>query len=631
MKMGCQRLIVAAGMKCWVPVLAVLVASALAGSPAGAQGGGGRHAISLGGAPKYPQGFRHFDYADPAAKKGGTLVLPGDGGYDTLNPFSLKGRSAFLLENLVFESLTERSQDEPFTEYGLLAEFIEPSADGLSLTYRLNPKARFSDGRPVTAEDVVFSFTVLRSPAASPFFRYYYQDIQAVEALDRLTVRLRFAGKNRELAMIAGQLPILPKHIYGAKDFGEGFVRAAVGSGPYRVKEFDFGKFIRYERNPEHWARALNLNVGRYNFNEILVKYYRDETVRLEGLKAGEFDYLSVNVAKQWAVDVKGDKWNNGWLVKEELKHSNNAGIQGFAFNLRRPIFQDRRVRKALALAFDFEWSNRTLFYGQYVPSHSFFSNSDLAARGLPSPAELKLLAPLRKQIPPEVFAEAVDVLGKNLGGERERLRESLRLLREAGWRVKDGALTDTATGQPLRFTVTLVQPAFQRVVEPYLNQLRKLGVQADMKVVDDAVYQRLMDTKDFDMVVHSFPESQSPGNEQREYWGSAAADQEASRNVIGIKNPAVDALVEKIVAAENRADLVTATQALDRVLWHEHYVVPQWYINSHRVTYWNKLRHPARLPLYYTPFSWLAYWWVDPAQAQALEAAIQANRPLGR
>jgi microcin C transport system substrate-binding protein len=611
--------------------LALLGASLLAAGGAWAQGSGPRHALALGAAPKYPKGFAHFAYADPAAKKGGTLILPGDGGFDTLNPFTLKGRSPLLIGSLVFETLTETSLDEPFTEYGLLAESMEAAADGLTLTYRLRPAARFSDGKPVTAEDVAFSYQVLRSDAASPFFRFYYKDVSAVEALDARTVRLRFARRNRELAMIAGQIPVLPKHVYGGKDFGSAFARLAVGSGPYRVKEFDFGKFIRYERNPAHWAKDVNVNVGRFNFDAIVVKYYRDETVRLEGLKAGEFDFLAVNIAKQWAVDVAGEKWERGWLVKEELRHSNNAGMQGFAFNLRRPLFQDRRVRKALALAFDFEWSNSTLFHGQYTPSHSYFSNSDLAARGLPSAQELALLNPFKGKIPAEVFTEPVDVLGKGLGDTRAKLRVAAQLLKEAGWAIKDGALVETRTGRPMRFTITLVTPSFQRVVEPYVNNLKRLGVQAAMKVVDDSVYERVINTKDFDVVVHSFGQSQSPGNEQRDYWHSEAADAEASRNVIGIRDPAVDALVEALIEAPTRAALLTATHALDRVLWHGHYMVPHWYINTHRVTYWNKLRHPKTLPLYFTPLAALMYWWVDPAQAKALQEAVQAGRPLPR
>jgi len=590
---------------------------------------GPQYALALGAHPKYPPDFTHFDYANPQAPKGGTLVLPADGGFDTLNPFTLKGRPAFLLAELVFESLSTPALDEPFTEYGLIADTAEVAADGLSVVYRLRPEARFSDGHALTAEDVVFSFMALRGDAASPFFRYYYKDVQSVEAVDARTVRIRFARLNRELPMITGQLPILPKHVYAGKDFGADFSSLALGSGPYRVGAFEFGKYVTFERNPEYWGRHLPANAGRANFDKIGVKYYRDETVRMEALKAGEFDFLYVNIAKQWAVDAHGDKWDKGWLVREELKHSNTAGMQGFAFNLRREIFQDRRVRKALSLAFDFEWSNRSLFYGQYTANDSYFANSELAARGLPSAAELKLLDPFKAGLPPEVFTQPVEELAKSTPDLRERLRTALRLLGEAGWQIKDGVMTQPASGRQLRFVVTLVSPAFQRVVEPYVDNLKKIGVAASMRVVDDAVYERLINSKDFDMIVHSFPESQSPGNEQLDFWGSASANQEGSRNVIGIRNPAVDALVEHIVQARSRESLITATRALDRVLWHEHYMVPQWYIAIHRVTYWNRFSHPARLPLYYNPLTYLPWWWYDPAKAAALEAAMKAGTAL--
>jgi len=606
---------------------------AAAGVPARAQAPqwprGPQHALALGSRPKYPARFTRFEYGDPRAPKGGTLTLPADGGFDTLNPFTLEGRPASLVAQLVFETLTAPSLDEPFTEYGLLAESIEVAPNGLAVTYRLRPEARFSDGHPVTAADVVFSFKVLRSDAASPFYRFYYRDVQSVEALDARTVRLRFARVNRELPMITGQLAILPEHVYGAKDFGAAFTGLAVGCGPYRVADFDFGKYIAYARDPKWWGGNLPINAGAANFDKITVKYYRDQTVRLEALKAGEFDFLAVNSAKQWAVDARGDKWDKGWIVREELPNSNTAGMQGFSFNLRRGMFQDRRVREAISLAFDFDWSNRTLFYGQYREADSYFANSELAARGLPSAGELALLKPLKGEVPPEVFTQPVEPLDKITPDLRERLRLALRLLDEAGWKIRDGVATQLSTGRPLRFVVTLVQPEFQRIVEPYVDNLRKIGVQASVRVVDDAVYERLIDAKDFDMIVHSFPESQSPGNEQLEYWGSESANQNGSRNVIGIRNPAVDALVGRIIKAGDREALLTATRALDRVLWHEHYMVPQWYAAAFRVTYWNRLSHPARLPLYYNPLQYLMWWWYDARKAAALDAAMAADRPV--
>ncbi|MGE3539865.1 MAG: extracellular solute-binding protein [Candidatus Tectimicrobiota bacterium] len=588
-----------------------------------------QHGLALGAPVKYPVGFAHFAYADPAALPGGTLTLAAQGGFDKLNPFSLKGRAPLLLSDLVFESLTVSSLDEPFAVYGLLAERIEAADDGLSVTYRLNPRARFADGVPVTAADVVFSYTVLRSEVALPTYRAYYHDVVSVEALDRLTVRLGFSRANRELQLITGQLPILPRHVYDGKDFGRDFLSLALGSGPYRVQQVDFGKRIQYQRHPEYWGRQLNVNVGKYNFESIVVKYYRETTVMLEGLKAGEFDFMEVRNSKQWARDVGGDKWQRGYLVKRLLPHQNTAGMQGFAFNLRRPLFRQRQVRQALALAFDFDWMNSSLFYKQYTPQTSFFDNSELAARGLPSAAELALLNSWRAQLPPAVFSQPMDGSGPAYTSLRQRLRAAQRLLQEAGWEVRHGVLTETTTGQPLRFTITLDQPDWQRLVEPYIDNLRKLGIQAAMKVVDDSIYERLLRTYDFDVVVAVFAQSQSPGNEQRSYWHSEAADEEGSGNLIGIRNPAVDALVEAIITAPTRAALVTAVQALDRVLWHEHYVVPHWYIAQHRVTYWNTFQSPRTLPLYYEPLQEVLYWWLDPDKARALAAARAAQRPL--
>jgi len=590
-----------------------------------------QHGLALRVSLKYPPGFSHFDYADPKAIKGGALILSSVGSFDTLNPFSLKGRAPLMLGTLLFESLTEQSLDEPFAEYGLLAESIEVADDALSLTYHLNPKARFADGKPVTAADVVYSFQVLRSESASPLYRHYYRDIKTVQALDRLTVRLTFARRNPELPLISGQVPILAKHFYEGKDFARDFVTAALGSGPYVVESFEFGKYIRYRRNKNYWGRDLNLNRGKYNFDEIVVKFYRDDTVLLEGLKAGEFDFMWVNSSKQWAKDVAGEKWEKGYLIKETLKHRNTAGMQGFAFNLRRPIFQNRDVRHALSLALDFDWMNKTLFYGQYTANDSFFDNSELAAEGLPSPPGLALLEPLRQHLPPAVFTEPVEALGKPHKNIRERLRAAQRLLNRAGWESRNGVLTEIATGRQMRFTITLSSPSFARIVEPYIVNLRKLGVQAAMKVVDESIYEGLLRTHNFDMTVQVFPQSQSPGNEQRDFWHSAAADEEGSRNIIGIKNPAVDALVEAIITAPTRRELITATHALDRVLWHEHYVVPHWFSDHHRITYWNKFSYPKKLPHYFSPVSHLMYWWVDPEKERVLTAAIAANRAVVR
>ena len=585
--------------------------------------------IALGGNPKYGANFTHFDYANPDAPKGGELRMFGFGSFDTLNPFTLKGREAPGLDGLVFESLMTSSSDEPFSMYPLLASTIDhqPGPKGGTIVFALDPAARFSDGKPVTADDVVFSLTTLRSDGARPLYRYYYQAISKIEAVNARTVRMTYTGTNREIALIAGQFPILPKHIYGKGDFASDFTDKATGSGPYVVETVDAGKSIRYARDKNYWGRDLPVNRGRYNFDHIRYTMYRDLVVTLEGFKAGEFDFYPVNYSKQWAVDIKGDKWDKGYIAKELLPHSNVAGIQGYVFNQRREIFKDRRVRKALALAMDFDWSNRNLFYGQYTELDSYFDNSELAAEGLPSPAELKLLDPLRAKLPEEVFTVPMGPKAPKETNIRNRLRQAKKMLNDAGWRVKDGVLTEEKTGRRMEFTVTLVSPAFERITEPFLGNLSRLGVKGAMKVVDSSVYERIYRTFDFDMVVTSVGQSLSPGNEQREFWHSDSAVKEGSRNVFGVQSPAIDALVEHVIAADDRPALVTAIRALDRALWHEHLVVPHWYSGQHRVTYWNKFGQPAKAPLYYQPTGWAMFWWHDAARDKALQAAMQSGK----
>ena len=587
------------------------------------------HGVSISGELKYPAGFTHFDYLNPRAPKGGTLVLGWVGSFDTLNGFALKGRPPLFISYL-FDTLTEQSLDEPFSEYGLLAEKISVASDKRSVTYQLKPGATFSDGKPVTAQDVVFTLDLLRSDAASPLYKFYYHDIAKAEALDAHTVKFHFARLNPELAMIIGQLAVLPRHVYGGKDFSRDFNKTMLGSGPYLVESFDFGKQITYRRNPAYWGAKVNVNAGQYNFERIVVKYYKDDTVQFEAFKAGEFDFAWVNSSKRWAREVQGTQWDKGYVQKEILTHKNTAGMQGFVFNLRRPLFTERLVRKALALVFDFEWSNKNLFFGQYTATDSYFDNSELAAEGLPGPEELALLEPFRGKLPAEVFSEPMGsgVLGGNLKTMRERLRAAKKLLNEAGWQVRDGVLTHRQSGIPMRFTVTLISPSFQRIVEPYVNNLRRLGVEATIKVVDSAVYERLIRQFAFDMVVSSWGQSQSPGNEQQEMWHSVSANREGSRNLAGIQNPVVDALVDGVITAKTRKSLIVATHALDRVLWHNYYVVPHWHSSGHRITYWNKFARPGTLPLYYNPVTYLAgAWWEDSARAAELGRAKKANR----
>jgi len=570
------------------------------------------HGVSIDGTLKYPAAFERFEYTSPEAEKGGQLILHDLGSFDKMNPFTLKGNPPEGLEMLVFETLATPSLDEPFAEYGLLAKDIVVAADGLSVTYTLNDKARFSDGSPVTAEDVKFSLDTLKSPAAHPFYQSYYQDISRAEIIAPRVVRFYFARKNRELHMIASQIPVFSKKFYTATPFDSPSMTPPVASGPYVVSQIDPGKSIVYKRNPEYWAKDLPVRRGMFNFDTIIFKYYKDQIVALEAFKAHEFDFMYVNIAKQWARDLQGDKFENKTIIKEMLPHRNDAGMQGFVFNIRKPLFADRRVRKALNLAFDFEWTNTTLFFNQYTRCDSYFSNSPLAAsNGLPGELEKKYLLPYKDQLPPEVFSTIPAPFSTNPPASlRKNLRQAKALLEEAGWHIQDGMLKNKS-GQSFLFEILLVSPSFERVIAPYVQNLQKLGIKADYRTIDPALYVRRMQKFDFDMTVQVFSQSQSPGNEQRNYWHSSAADMEGSRNFIGLKDPVVDALVDRIIYARTQEELTAACRALDRVLWYGYYVVPNWYVAAHRIAYWNKFDRPATLPLYYAPMQALMTWWL--------------------
>lgn len=571
-------------------------------------------ALALGYTPAYPPGFTHFNYVNPDAPKGGELLMSAFGSFDSLNPFLLKGLSAAGLGVLVFESLLEKSLDEPFSMYGLLAEDVSLADDGLSVTFRLRPQARFSDGTPVTAQDVKFSFDTLRSAVAHPMYRFYWADVERAEVLDTRTVRFVFKRTNPELHLILGEMPVLSEKWVAGRAFDQLARVAPVGSGPYLVESFDWGKQVRYRRNPDYWAQALPVRRGMFNFDRITFKYYKDRTVSLEAFKAGEFEFFYENHSKRWARDHEGPRYASGEIIKTTIPHHNNAGMQGVVFNTRRALFQDRRVREALGLAMDFEWSNRNLFYGQYTRCDSYFSNSELAARGLPQGEELALLEPYRDQVPPEVFTREFK---PPVAGDAAQLRSNLirakHLLEEAGWRVRDGVLVN-AEGRPFRFEILLGQKGFERVMAPYVYNLRKLGIQADYRTIDAALYQRRVDTFDFDAVIEVFGQSQSPGNELFNMFHSASRDREGSNNAMGAQDPAVDALVEKIVYAKDRKSLVTAAHALDRVLLWSHYLVPNWYIGEHRIAYWDRFGRPSVLPLYFEAEPWvLKTWWHKP------------------
>ena len=575
-------------------------------------------AMGMGYAPKYPANFKHFDYVNPQAERGGELVLSGLGTFDSLNPFLLKGISADGLDVLVFESLLEKSLDEPFSEYGLIADDFELADDGLSVTFHINAKARFSNGDPIKAEDIKFSFDTLMSKAAHPQFRIYYEDVESVTVLDELTVRFNFKRKNRELHMIIGEIAIFSKAWLKDGEFSQTDDVAPISSGPYIVDDYQRGKYIHYKRNPNYWAADLSVRKGMYNFDRVIYKYYKDSTIALEAFKAGEFDFFFENYSKRWARSHEGPKYESGEILKTELKHSNNAGMQGFAINTRRDRFKDVRVRRALSLAYDFAWANDHLFYNQYVRCDSYFSNSELAATGLPESEELALLDNYHDQLSSEVFTrEWLPPATEKKGALRENLKQARDLLKESGWTIQGGVLKDDK-GAVFIIDVLLVQKGFDRILAPYARNLKKLGIEMNYRTVDSSLYKRRIDTYDFDMVVTSYPASMSPGNELKSRFHSQAVNTKGARNLSGIDSPVVDALIERVLNAENRAQLLIASRALDRVLLFGEYLVPNWYIDKHRIAYRNVFDYPETLPLYYDPITLLIKsWWKKSAEQQ--------------
>lgn len=571
------------------------------------------HGLAWGDTPKYPPGFAHFDYVNPDAPKGGTLNLAGYGSFDKLNPFTLRGLPAAGLGTLMFETLAEASDDEPFSMYGLLADDIRFADDGLSITFHLNPRARFWNGDPVTAEDVRHSFDVLTGKLAHPRFRQYFADVARAVVVDPATVRFEFRRRNHELHMIIGmQLPVFSRKWGGQLPFDRVVQDEPLTSGPYRIERFDWGKVIAYRRDPNYWARDLNVRRGMFNFDRVVYKYFKDETARLEGFKAGEFDWVAENSAKNWARGHVGRHYDSGEIVKQQFRHSNSAGMQGFVLNTRRPEFADVRVRHALALAMDFEWMNRQVFYGQYVRTRSYFTNSEMEAKGLPSAAELALLGPLRAKLDPAVFGEAVMPPTTDPPSSlRQNLRRALALLAQAGWNVDDDGVLRNAQGQAFDFEILTYSKGLERVAVPWARNLEKLGIAAHLRVTDPALYQKRTDEFDFDVAIHLYAASQTPGNELLERFTSAAADEKGSDNLAGIRDPAVDAIVQRLLSSRTRADLVTAARALDRVLRAGWYLVPHFYAPSHRVAWRARLAHPDTLPLYYAAETWLLKtWW---------------------
>lgn len=573
------------------------------------------HAIALGSAPKYPADFSAFSYANPQAKKGGEIILPNPDrrtSFDSFNPFIIKGTSAVGLGALMFESLGTMSLDETATMYGLLAKEIDIAADGLSVTFTLNPQARFNNGDPVTAADVKHSFNTLKSKLAAPQYVSQLADVAGIDVLDAKTIRYRFKVPNRELPIIVGSLPVFSKKWGGGLSLDKITLEKPIASGPYQIADYKFGKQISYQRRDDYWAKNHPTRSGQYNFDRITYRYYQDDVARLEAFKAGEFDFITEYSARNWARQYQGPKFRSGEIIKRELRHHNSSRMQGFVMNTRRPLFADIRVRQALGLALDFEWLNRQLFYGQYQRLNSFYANSELAARAKPSEAELALLTPLKKFLPASVFGELPSQPSTNPPHSlRDNLRQARELFKQAGWEYRDGALRNQQ-GEPFVFEMLDDGGSMGRVFPSKSRNLAKLGITMNVREIDHALYQRRVDEFDFDVIVLVFPSVQSPGQELLDYYGSKAADIKGSSNVLGIKNPAIDALIGHVLQAKNRQEQITAVRALDRALLAGHYIIPHWYSATHRIAWRDRFAMPETTPLYYQAGDWmLETWWV--------------------
>jgi microcin C transport system substrate-binding protein len=568
------------------------------------------HGVAMHGDLKYARDFKHFDYSDPKAPKGGAVRLASKGSFNSLNPFILKGDSAPGL-HLLFDSLMIPSADEPFSLYGLIAEEISFPEDRSSVTFKIRKEAKFHDGTPITPEDVIFSMEILKKKG-HPFYFQYYKDVDYGEKLDDHTVRFVFSKKgNRELPLIVGELTVLPKHYWDTRDFEKTTFEPPLGGGPYKIKKFEAGRYIVYERVKNWWGENLAVNKGRYNFDSIHYQMFLDDTALLEAFLAGKYDFRYESVSKQWMTGYNSPALKKGQIIKEEIQHERPAGMQAFIFNTRKSVFRDRKVREALAYAFDFEWINKTMFFGAYKRSKSFFSNSELASRGLPSAEELKILERYKGRIPEEVFTkEYTPPSTDGSGNNRKNLRKGLRLLKQAGWTLdrRTKKLINKKTKQFLSFEILLASPSFERIVLAFVDRLEKLGVTTQIKLVDPSTYTNRVRQFDFDMVIGTFGQSNSPGNEQRNYWGSYSADRKGSRNLMGIKNPVIDELIELVITAPDRKSLITRVRALDRVLLWGHYVIPQWHHNIDRIAYWDIFDRPRVLPKYGIDFF---SWWI--------------------
>ena len=576
-----------------------------------------RRGLSAFGDLKYPPGFSHFDYVNPDAPKDGRLSMIGTAGlptFDSFNNYILKGDPAQGLAFL-FDSLMTRALDEPDAVYGLVASSAEVTPDGKSVVFHMRPEAKFADGSPVTAEDAAFSFETLKEKG-HPSLAIPLRDVVKAEALDPHTVRYTFEGDlTRDLPRIVATLPLLSKAYYTEHPFKQTSLDRPLGSGPYEIADFKPGTNVTYKRRPDYWAKDLNVNRGRFNFDELRYEYYRDRTLELEGLLSGIFDLREEFTSVNWATSYNVPALKDGRLIRLTLPDDSPSGAQGFFINTRRDKFKDARVREALGLAFDFEWSNKNLFFGLYDRTHSFFQNSDMMAVGPPSAEELKLLEPFRDRLPQEVFGKpylppVTDATGRN----RENLRRAKELLNAAGF----ADYQDPGDGKVLDVEILTFSPSFERIINPYIQNLKKIGINASLRHVDPAQYERRMKTFDFDVTTQRYTMNLTPSVELKSFWGSEAAGIDGSFNLAGISDPVVDALIDKVVAAKTRDELVTATRAVDRVLRTGHYWVPHWYKASHNLAFWNKFSLPSIKPKYDRGV--ITTWWFDPARAAELK-----------
>ena len=577
------------------------------------------HAFAMHGKPKYGENFKHFEYVNPLAPKGGKLINEAMGTFDSFNPFILKGVKAAGL-GLIYDSLMVGSSDEAFTNYGLIAESIIVPEDRSWVSFNLNPDAKWHDGRPISVDDVIWTFNTLISEG-HPSFKIYYRDVELVEQTGKRQVTFRFPkSTNRELPLILGQMTILPKHYWEGQNFKKTTLKPPLGSGAYRIKNFEAGRSISYERVKHYWATDLPVNKGQSNFDEISYEYYRDRDVATEAFKSGAFDLRAENQSKRWATAYDFPALKEGKVKKILIPHERPTGMQGFVFNTRKVFFSDPKVRLAINYAWDFEWTNKTLMYNAYKRTNSYFSNSELSSSGtLPEGEELKILQKFKRQVPKQVFDEVYKAPQTDgSGNNRKNLRLALKLLREAGWAVKDGKLVNR-NGIPLKFELLIAYPSIERLALPLKQSLKRLGIEMSIRTVDVAQYQQRVDTFDFDMIVSSFGQSLSPGNEQRDFWHSTNADRPGSRNLIGIKEPAIDKLVELVIESPDRESLISRTRALDRVLLWNHYVIPHFHLQASRLVFWNIFGRPKNVAKYSSGFP--NTWWLDIAKEKEVRA----------